>query len=395
VTTEIEHPREPGPIRVLEWAEENTSLARVVAELGKLQNQFGLDADAVREAHADARSSVMNLVVVADGQDAVDWAGKVAETMAIHHPSRCVVIWRQREVPASRIDAWIRSYDHEILNSRLIECECISLRVTGEIGQHVPSLIQPLLVADVKTWLWWMGTPLWGDGSLYDTLGVSDGMIVDSAVFSRPFESFLELAKLCAEISETTALTDLQWTRLHPWREMLAQFFSPPERRPFLRGINAVGIDYVGDARGNRGAAALLAGWLATRLGWQLKSAFAGSGGVVVAYLESEHGHRIEVAFRSVPLGGLPDGEVSAVRLQAAAGGRTANLTYERQAGEDGEPSQSVQMQIELGAELLAQTVPVPVQNEVRLLEHLLTAGVRDHNYTASLAFAADLLRKV
>src|SRR5207247_10671327 len=112
------------------------------------------------------------------------------------------------------------------------------------------------------------------------------GLVVDSAQFERPYHTFRGLSALLNVAHHRLGLADLQWARLKPWRETIAQFFTPRDRRSFLGGIAEVGVDYEGDGRGNRIAAALITGWMATALGWNLKRAAAGPGGDVVAYYE-------------------------------------------------------------------------------------------------------------
>src|SRR5579864_6478574 len=125
-------------------------------------------------------------------------------------------------------------------------------------------------------------------------------------------------------------VADFQWSRLKPWRETVAQFFTPATRRPFIDGISEVGIEYSGEGRGNRIAAALLTGWLASTLGWKLQKAAAGAGGVVAAHYAAGGWRPVEVAFRSVPKASLTPGEVATVRLGGASGGSTFNLTVQR-----------------------------------------------------------------
>jgi len=67
---------------------------------------------------------------------------------------------------------------------------------------------------------------------------------------------------------------------------------------------------------------------MATALGWNLKRAAAGPGGVVVAHYEAG-GRSIEVAFRSVRKEHLAAGELSAVRIAGAARGTTFRLSVQ------------------------------------------------------------------
>jgi len=91
-----------------------------------------------------------------------------------------------------------------------------------------------------------------------------------------------------------------------------------------------VGVDYVGEGRGNRVGASLLIGWLASAVGWKLVRAVAGGGGVVAAHFSAEGWRPVEVAFRSVPREQMAQGEVSAIRVAGSAKGKTFNLTVMR-----------------------------------------------------------------
>src|SRR5581483_11853601 len=67
----------------------------------------------------------------------------------------------------------------------------------------------------------------------------------------------------CAEsVRELTpSLTDLAWTRLTPWREALAALGDSPG------GLRAYQRAHMLEVRGPANEAALLAGWLRSRLG--------------------------------------------------------------------------------------------------------------------------------
>ena len=133
-----------------------------------------------------------------------------------------------------------------------------------------------------------MGTPPFDKRELLEALRICDGLVVDSAQFERPYHTFRGLSELLKVAHRRMGLGDMQWARLKPWRESIAQFFTPRDRRAFLSGISEVGVDYEGEGRGNRIAASLMTGWMASALGWTLKRAAAGTGGVVVAHYEGQ-----------------------------------------------------------------------------------------------------------
>jgi hypothetical protein len=62
-------------------------------------------------------------------------------------------------------------------------------------------------------------------------------------------------------------VVDLAWLRTTPWRERLAASFDPIRRRAALQEINALAIRH---SAGASASALLLAGWLASRLDWEV-----------------------------------------------------------------------------------------------------------------------------
>lgn len=376
--------------RSLHWRGEGTTIGEVVAQLTKLHAKVARH-EAGDHEHAHTRNCVMNLVTVARHREDRARAVEVADTIARHHPLRAITILHDARHGGSTITAEIDTTVAEGVIGQVVQCENVRLDVVGPAGTHLYSLVEPLLVPDVHTYLWWMGAPPLSEPAFRESLELAEVLVVDSATFERPFISVLELSELAAEVGERIGVSDLQWGRLRPWRELIAQFFSPGSRRSLLDGVNGVGVDYVGEGRGNRIPAALLAGWLASMLGWKLKRAAGGAGGVVVAWFESPREHPVEVAFRSVPpQEGLSDGELAAVRLDAVAGGVTGAMSIRR----DPEDATQVVEQIETGENhSLRQVLALENPDEGDLLLRLLASVGKDPVYEAALQSAAELLR--
>jgi hypothetical protein len=119
-------------------------------------------------------------------------------------------------------------------------------------------------------------------------------------------------------------------------------FFSPDERRAFMNGVGEVGIDYVGHGRGNRVGAALIVGWLASALGWKLQRAVGGAGGIVSAQYAAAGSRTVDIAFRSVQKARMGPGDLGAIRIVGAAGGKTFKVTVEREPERSRNPSLDV-----------------------------------------------------
>src|SRR5207245_2138248 len=87
-----------------------------------------------------------------------------------------------------------------------------------------------------------------------------------------PAERAAAPGRTAARVAAPCAFSALDWARLTPWRELVAQCFDSVETRPYLDRLTEVQIEYEdlsNGARVQRGQSLLLAGWLASRLGWE------------------------------------------------------------------------------------------------------------------------------
>ena len=312
----------------LVWHGEAVTMKDVLGALNEVRSKFAR-SEAGDHEHMHPRNCVMTLIAVTADEHEERRAHDTSRVIGAAHPAQAIVV---REDPTQRrrhVDAWITTDVRRPETTCASECEIVVLHVPGAAADHIAALVDPLLVSGVPTYLWWVGSPPFGRHELIEALRVCDAMVFDSSRFAEPYRAFQGLSRLLTIAHAKLGLGDMQWSRLRPWRETIAQFFTPDDRRAFLGGIAEVGIDYAGEGRGNRIAAALLTGWMSSALGWKLRRASAAPGGVVAA-LYSSGPHSIEVHFRSVPRERLHAGEVSAVRVAGAARGTTFRLSVER-----------------------------------------------------------------
>src|SRR5262245_19357104 len=219
------------------------------------------------------RTCVLNLVVLTGSNRT---AQRVTETIAQlteRHPNRAIVISAVPDAQEPLLDAWVQTHCRMPGPGRpQVCCEQITIEARGAAVPYVPGTILPLLVPDVPVMLWWpRGEPF--DNSIFARLSsLADRVIVDTATFAAPEAG---LARLAGLIGGDTAISDLAWTRLTPWRELAAQFFDAAAMLPHLDEIHSVTVDYEAQpgAMHDRTQALLLIGWLGSRLGWQLAAA--------------------------------------------------------------------------------------------------------------------------
>ena len=124
----------------------------------------------------------------------------------------------------------------------------------GRLALHAESVVMPLLVPDVPVVTWWHGEPPAEIAT--DFLGVvADRRITDCAQAVDPIEALRERAR-----DYSPGDTDLAWTRITPWRTLVAGAFDTTEARVTEATVVAPRRDPT---------AALMQGWLAARLGIQ------------------------------------------------------------------------------------------------------------------------------
>jgi glucose-6-phosphate dehydrogenase assembly protein OpcA len=188
----------------------------------------------------------LTLIVVVD-ERRVREAEAAATIAASAHPIRLLVVVRADVTQQrSRLDAEI------VVGGRLGPCEAVVTRMQGRLALHAESVAVPLLAPDVPVVTWWQGEV--PQRIAYDPLGVvADRRITDVAQSSDPVQALRVRADDYAPGD-----TDLAWTRLTPWRTLLAGAFDAQRLRVNGCAIVAPPTDPT---------APLLGGWLTARLG--------------------------------------------------------------------------------------------------------------------------------
>src|SRR5205814_442070 len=106
------------------------------------------------------------------------------------------------------------------------------------------SAVLPLLVSDLPVYLWWRAVPPLADKVFTRLVEMANRVIIDSAIFADPHGDLVSLAVLLRDRPKWTAISDLNWSRLTTWRQLIAGFYDVAEYRPALNVVNRLVIEY-------------------------------------------------------------------------------------------------------------------------------------------------------
>ncbi|HKF36802.1 MAG TPA: glucose-6-phosphate dehydrogenase assembly protein OpcA [Ktedonobacteraceae bacterium] len=268
----------------LPWAGKIVSMEEVEDVLSSL---WKMSADNLRTgANLRVRTSVLNLIICAPDVETAQQVSVILRKLSSTHLSRVVIlILDSSENRPTAITAWVTLRCFSVISDLMRHCfEQTTMLASGSSIRYVANIIQPLLKPDLPVYLWWIGDPPGqNDPTFAGLVALSNRIIVDSTSFFSPEQDIRTLAALFQASSES-ALSDLNWGRLTPWRQLTIQFFDVPEYRPYLTGVDSIEIEHAvaplampmrteqGDVSPNPTRALLLAGWLKARLGWTMVS---------------------------------------------------------------------------------------------------------------------------
>jgi glucose-6-phosphate dehydrogenase assembly protein OpcA len=197
-----------------------------------------------RKAGSPAMGMVLTLVVVTDEGSHYD-AIRAAKAVSHEHPSRILGVIRRSARGAANLDAEVRIGDGG-------SGETVLLRMSGPLTKHSESVVLPLLLPDSPVVVWWPNKA--PDDPATDPLGrLAKRRITDTASVDRGRAA----AMLTQATNYSPGNSDLSWTRLTPWRALLAAALDQYPTKVKSGRVAAERINPSAD---------LLAAWLSDRL---------------------------------------------------------------------------------------------------------------------------------
>ncbi|OIJ89136.1 glucose-6-phosphate dehydrogenase assembly protein OpcA [Streptomyces colonosanans] len=248
---------------------------------------------------------VLTLVIVTDEENAYD-ALRAANDASREHPSRTLVVIKRvsrspRNRTSSRLDAEVR------VGAEAGTGETVVLRLYGEVVDHAQSVVLPLLLPDAPVVAWWpVNAPL---DPAKDPLGaLAQRRVTDTYAAETPVEELNARAK-----AYTPGDTDLSWTRITPWRSMLAAALDQVSCE--VKAVEVEGEEF-------NPSCELLAMWLADRLDVPVKRSLSSGPGLTAVRMDTSCGSialgRSDGALATLSIEGQPDRAVALKRRETA-----------------------------------------------------------------------------
>jgi glucose-6-phosphate dehydrogenase assembly protein OpcA len=211
---------------------EGTTSSKISAELVRIRHSVG----------SPAQSMVLTLIIVCDESEFPS-ALQASIVAGREHPSRILLV-----VTAPGRDAGL---DAEVRIGEGTPGEVVVIRMHGPVAAHPASVIRPLLLPDSPVVIWWPGkVPNNRTGDELAKLAMR--RMTDAAAAPRPLTALRARAR-----DYIPGDTDLSWTRLTPWRALLAAALDQ-----YPAKIRSVSVE----SERNNPSADLLAAWLRSKL---------------------------------------------------------------------------------------------------------------------------------
>jgi glucose-6-phosphate dehydrogenase assembly protein OpcA len=264
----------------------NTNSAAIAGEFVRARMQAG----------SPAMGMVMTLVIVVD-EDAAEDAMAAARKASHEHPARVLGVILGDGRGKGVVNAQVGTGSGWTGETALI-------RLSGEVVRHSESVVLPLLLPDSPVAIWWPANPPADPAA--DPLGaLAQRRITDAAAASRGRTKAIH--QQCAAYSKGN--TDLAWTRITPWRALLAAALDQHHLKVTSASVTSERISPSAD---------LLAAWLHDCLKVKVTRHSSDGPGITEVVMDTKEGpiriHRPDGKLATFTSPGRPDRPIALKR---------------------------------------------------------------------------------
>lgn len=205
------------------------------------------------------RAVMANLLSIGGSDREIEAAMAVVGNVIGRNPCRVIAVKSEPDIDPPELTAEVAVICQDSKKSqRSVCCDQIRLSARGIMADNLPSLTATLFVPDLPVVVWWPKPPFARkDFELFAKQATR--VVVDSAGYA--LEDLSALARFVEQARRLgVAVSDLNWGRLTPYRQLFAQFFDSMECRCHLDSIAEVRV------AAHTSTGRLLAGWLKAQI---------------------------------------------------------------------------------------------------------------------------------
>lgn len=336
-------------------------------------------------------TSTVNVIVAVDTESDAKRAVDNLSQLIDYSPSRLLILVRKgRPDEDERFSVHIKVEEYEHTRGVApVRLETITILAPLGNDQSLASLSSPLLIPDLPDVLYVPYGPI-ADNGLVSNLREQVDILIADSIWMRDTGATLAALASHNTRQDVGDISDIAWSRLHVWRQLIAQFFDQPAALESLATIEEVHITFASvaaDGRGGRSSALLLAGWLATRLGWRASGELVKSRNGWRSTLRATGQGKSREVVLLLTEGGAVDSCSCIGKIQIVAGSDFPG-TFEVERTSDDEITTTSELS---GAPAVTRMVHSGCADERSLISQELRRLHEDPTYTAALDFATLL----
>jgi glucose-6-phosphate dehydrogenase assembly protein OpcA len=224
---------------------------KILKELAALWTQQGKEGES-----GVLRACSMTLLVMADAGDDSSALGETIAALMPQHPARSILIRLSGDGERALSERVYQQCWKPFGQRQQICCEQIEITASDAALADLPSVLLPLVVADLPVILWCRCGRVAERPEFNQIARIATRVVLDTGSAANATDTIWRLAD---SVRRGMVLADLAWTRLTRWRETLSRVF---ENRDTLTRLGAAKTIQVSYGEGYDTAAWYFAAWV-------------------------------------------------------------------------------------------------------------------------------------
>lgn len=222
------------------------------------------------------RACMSNLIIYCDDDTQSADVEASLPGIVLPHPSRVILLTGHGKTADPGIEVFVSGHYRVLPGGWQVCAEQIRVVADGQAAPRLPSVARSHRLGNLPTTLWWASRqpPPFADKLFFQLATLSDQIIYDSFGWTEPTKGMQAMSRWLAAERTEYVVDNLAWRRLKPWRSLISQVLDPAVLPDALSQVSRLEITHGPHAVT---MAALLVGWLAALLRWEVR------GGRVVA----------------------------------------------------------------------------------------------------------------